>query len=65
MQLHNQASEARVASLSQRAAAIQAMVFVAILPPAIAVAYLVKSALGINLMAGPSPLHNLLYHFVR
>ena len=27
--------------------------------------YLVKSALGINLMAGPSPLHDLLYHFVR
>jgi hypothetical protein len=32
--------------------------------PAIAVLYLVKSALGINLMDGPSPLHGLLYHFV-
>ena len=32
--------------------------------PAIAGAYLVKSALGINLMAGPSPLHDLLYRFV-
>lgn len=27
--------------------------------------YLVKSALGINLLPGPSPLHDLLYHFVR
>lgn len=24
--------------------------------------YLVKSAIGINLMAGPSPLHDLFYH---
>lgn len=31
---------------------------------AIAGFYLVKSALGINLMDGPSPLHDLLYHFV-
>ncbi len=27
--------------------------------------YLLKSAAGINLMAGPSPLHDLFYHFVR
>ena len=27
--------------------------------------YLVKSALGINLMDGPSPVHDLLYQFVR
>ena len=33
-------------------------------PPAIAALYLVKSALGINLLPGPSPLHALLYHFV-
>lgn len=32
--------------------------------PAIAAAYLVKSALGINLMDGPSPLHDVLFHFV-
>lgn len=32
---------------------------------AIAVLYLVKSALGINLMPGPSPLHDLLYPLVR
>lgn len=33
--------------------------------PAAIVLYLVKSALGINLMDGPSPLHELFYHFVR
>ena len=33
--------------------------------PVVAGLYLVKSALGINLMDGPSPLHDLLYHFVR
>lgn len=27
--------------------------------------YLVKSALGINLMPGPSPLHDLLFWMVR
>ena len=32
--------------------------------PLLAAAYLAKSALGINLMAGPSPLHELLYQFV-
>ncbi|MFN3868931.1 MAG: hypothetical protein ACK4MF_07700 [Hyphomicrobiaceae bacterium] len=33
-------------------------------PLAVAALYLVKSALGINLLPGPSPLHALLYHFV-
>ena len=32
---------------------------------AVVVLYLVKSALGINLMPGPSPLHNWLYPLVR
>lgn len=32
--------------------------------PTVAGLYLIKSAAGINLMAGPSPLHDLLYHFV-
>lgn len=27
--------------------------------------YVVKSALGINLLPGPSPLHDLLFHFAR
>ena len=33
--------------------------------PVIAGAYLAKSALGVNLMMGPSPLHDLLYGLVR
>ncbi len=33
--------------------------------PVTAALYVVKSALGINLMDGPSPLHDLLYHFAR
>lgn len=32
--------------------------------PVVAGLYIVKSALGINMMDGPSPLHDLLYHFV-
>jgi hypothetical protein len=32
--------------------------------PVVAGLYLVKSALGINVMDGPSPLHDLLYQFV-
>lgn len=32
--------------------------------PAFAGLYLVKSALGINLMDGPSPLHDLLYQLI-
>jgi len=35
------------------------------LPPAIIALYLIKSALGINLLPGPSPLHELFYHLVR
>ncbi len=33
--------------------------------PVCAGLYLVKSALGINLLPGPSPMHDLLFHFVR
>jgi CDP-diglyceride synthetase len=32
--------------------------------PMIVGAYFVKSALGINLLPGPSPLHDLLYHLI-
>ena len=32
---------------------------------AVVVLYLVKSALGINLMPGPSPLHDLFFPLVR
>lgn len=35
------------------------------LPPAVVAGYLLKSMLGINLMPGPSPLHDLFYHLVR
>lgn len=45
--------------------AARAMLFGAMLPPALIALYLVKSALGINLFPGPSPLHNLFYHWVR
>jgi hypothetical protein len=44
--------------------AVAALAVVAF-PPVLAGAYLVKSALGINLLPGPSPLHDLLYHYVR
>ncbi len=33
--------------------------------PAVAALYLLKSAVGINIMVGPSPLHDVLYAFVR
>lgn len=33
--------------------------------PLIAGLYLFKSAAGINVFPGPSPLHDLLYHFIR
>ncbi|MGD9785909.1 MAG: hypothetical protein AB7E80_00950 [Hyphomicrobiaceae bacterium] len=42
-----------------------AMLSVVSLPPLVVAAYLVKSALGINLLPGPSPLHDLFYHWVR
>lgn len=32
--------------------------------PSMAVLYVMKSALGINLTDGPSPLHDLLYRFL-
>jgi hypothetical protein len=42
---------------------LSGMAFMA-MPPVVAALYLAKSALGINLMDGPSPLHDLLYHLV-
>jgi hypothetical protein len=36
-----------------------------VLGSAICALYLVKSAMGIDIMPGPSPLHDLLYAFVR
>jgi hypothetical protein len=37
----------------------------ALLAAAVSALYIVKSALGIDLLAGHSPLHGLLYLFVR
>lgn len=37
----------------------------AVLCASIAVLYLVKSALGIDLLPGPSPLHDLLFPLIR
>lgn len=37
----------------------------AVLMTSVCALYLAKSALGINLLAGPSPLHDLLYPLVR
>ena len=70
-----QALSIRAALLLQQAAlaampngrlepAVAALAVVAF-PPFVVGARLVKSALGINLMPGPSPLHDLLYHYVR
>ena len=47
-------TEAVIVSLTALCAAV----------PVVAGLYLIKSVLGINLMDGPSPLHDLLYHFV-
>lgn len=44
--------------------AARAFVIGLISPPAVIALYLVKSALGINLLPGPSPLHTLFYHLV-
>lgn len=51
--------------MSWTEAIIVSLVAIAFAVPAIAALYLVKSALGIDLMAGPSPLHDVLYAFVR
>lgn len=56
---------ARVAARNGRLDPTVAAFVVAAFAPVVCGAYLVKSALGINLMPGPSPLHDLLYHFLR
>ncbi len=49
--------------VSQHLAAV--LTHVSFATAAVVLLYLLKSAAGINLFAGPSPLHDLLYHFVR
>jgi hypothetical protein len=46
-------------------AVLSAIAIAAALISATVVLYLMKSALGINLLPGHSPLHDLLYEFVR
>lgn len=46
-------------------AMLSALLMLAVLLAAAAGLYLVKSALGINLLPWHSPLHDLLYHLVR
>lgn len=46
-------------------AVITSMVALAAIAPVAVALYLMKSALGVNLMAGPSPLHDILYSFAR
>lgn len=56
-------STARDAAVSLSAGAMRgtaiAMLSVSLVLSAVVALYLVKSAMGINLMAGPSPLHDL------
>ncbi|HRY06839.1 MAG TPA: hypothetical protein P5114_06935 [Hyphomicrobiaceae bacterium] len=54
-----------VRALMQQHLVVQALLVGLMLPPAVVALYLIKSALGIDLMAGPSPLHHLFYHWIR
>lgn len=54
-----------VQASSQRHPVLWALLVGLMLPPAVVALYLIKSALGIDLMAGPSPLHHLFYHWIR
>ena len=51
-------------SMSWAEACLISTAAVVVAMPVTAALYLVKSALGINLMDGPSPLHDLLFQFV-
>jgi hypothetical protein len=60
-----QRSRAAAAIVSKRERMARAALGTLVFPIMIVGAYLAKSALGINLLTGPSPLHDLLYHLVR
>lgn len=45
--------------------AVRALVVVTALAATIALAYLVKSALRIDILPGPSPLHDILYPIIE
>jgi hypothetical protein len=63
--LHDASALSGSAVLAQARALVSALLTVTSLLAAAAGVYLVKSALGINLLPWHSPLHDLLYHFVR
>jgi hypothetical protein len=63
--LHDASALTGSAVLAQARALLSALLTVTSLSAAAAGVYLVKSALGINLLPWHSPLHNLLYHLVR
>ncbi|MGH1418438.1 MAG: hypothetical protein ACRBCJ_06240 [Hyphomicrobiaceae bacterium] len=60
-----QTTTARLAVSDLARGLILGMSGTAVLMAAIVFLYLAKSAAGINLMPGPSPLHDYLYHFVQ
>ena len=53
------------AAMTWATAVLMSVAALAAAAPVFAGLYLAKSALGLNLMAGPSPLHDLLYTYVR
>jgi hypothetical protein len=63
--LHDASALTGSAVLAQARALVSALLTVTSLLAAAAGVYLVKSALGINLLPWHSPLHDILYHFVR
>lgn len=52
-------------AMSWRQAIIVSLLALAVAAPATAGLYLLKSAAGLNLMTGPSPLHDVLYELAR
>lgn len=63
--LHDASALTGSAVIASTRALLTALLTVASLAAAGSALYLVKSALGINVLPWPSPLHDLLYHLVR
>jgi hypothetical protein len=63
--LHANSALTGSAVLARARVLLSALLAVTSLMAAAAGVYLLKSALGINLLPWHSPLHDLLYHFVR
>ncbi len=60
-----QVATARLAAHDLARGLVIGMSGTALMLSVIALLYIAKSAAGINLMAGPSPLHDYLFHIVR